>query len=230
MQAPLSLERVQIDRVIRSHPVLKVLRDSALETLAASALLIKHSRKAALFAPKGCFGVIGFGLVKTECLSPRLILHLAGPGEAIDLLADEGRAKHHVVITDSATVVYVNRATVFLAMDAPAATALAFELQSATTRISERLLSNFHASAETRLAQVLTDLLERFGDEREDGSAFISLRLTRTELSSLAGVTVETVIRTLGVWKKANLVTSNDDGGGFEIHDRVKLRLLGAVS
>jgi CRP-like cAMP-binding protein len=54
------------------------------------------------------------------------------------------------------------------------------------------------------------ELGERFGDEMEDGSTLIPLRLTRAELAALVGTTVETTIRTLSRWSREGLVTTND--------------------
>ncbi len=67
-----------------------------------------------------------------------------------------------------------------------------------------------------RLATLLVHLAERFGDELEDGTANVPLALTRAELASLVGTTVETTIRTMSRWQKAGVLTTSDLG--FHIH------------
>ena len=65
------------------------------------------------------------------------------------------------------------------------------------------------------------ELGERFGDELEDGSTLIPLRLTRAELAALVGTTVETTIRTLSRWTREGLVSTGDSG--LTLHDAVAL-------
>ena len=93
-----------------------------------------------------------------------------------------------------------------------------FAVQAA---VSNRRLALFTASAEERLATTLMELGERFGDELEDGSTLIPLRLTRAELAALVGTTVETTIRTLSRWTREGLVSTGDSG--LTLHDAVAL-------
>ena len=87
--------------------------------------------------------------------------------------------------------------------------------------VANRRLALFTASAEERLATTLMELGERFGDEMEDGSTLIPLRLTRAELAALVGTTVETTIRTLSRWSREGLVSTGDCG--LTVHDAVGL-------
>lgn len=75
---------------------------------------------------------------------------------------------------------------------------------------------------EQRLATLLLALAERFGDEREDGSTFVPVPLSRQELSRLVGARAETVIRTMSRWQKVGVVAT--DARGFVLRDTERLR------
>lgn len=64
------------------------------------------------------------------------------------------------------------------------------------------------ADVEQRLARLLVHLLDRFGDDLEDGSAMLPLDLQRRQLAELVGARVETVIRAMRRWAAEGLVTS----------------------
>ena len=66
------------------------------------------------------------------------------------------------------------------------------------------------------------------GDELEDGTTLIPLRLTRAELAALVGTTVETTIRTLSRWSREGLVSTID--GGLTVHDPVALARRSAAN
>jgi CRP-like cAMP-binding protein len=68
------------------------------------------------------------------------------------------------------------------------------------------------ADVEQRLARLFVHLLDRFGDEREDGSALLPILLQRRQLAELVGVRVETVIRTMRRWEAEGLVASEEGG------------------
>jgi CRP/FNR family transcriptional regulator len=70
---------------------------------------------------------------------------------------------------------------------------------------------------EKRLATLLLHLASRFGDDHDDGTTFIPLRLTRAECARLIGATNETTIRTFTRWQKKGLVETTPDG--FSLHD-----------
>jgi len=66
-------------------------------------------------------------------------------------------------------------------------------------------------SVERRLATLLRHLLERFGDEMEDGSTVIQISLSRAELACLVGATIETTIRIMSRWNKEGVVSTEED-------------------
>jgi len=63
-----------------------------------------------------------------------------------------------------------------------------------------------------RLAAFLIDMVERFGDEREDGAHAIPLQLSRQQLASYVCARVETTIRVMSAWHKQGLVETSKDG------------------
>jgi CRP-like cAMP-binding protein len=238
----------QIARVLRTHPAIAALPEAAQMRIASTATLTKHARRGVLMIPKSCFAIVGFGLVKSAfVVEPRhveFVIGLAGPGESIDMpnvlrvgdavasvasleTTASRRPAQHVVLTESATMVYAKTVAALteLSADPRAAFALAIECNRLQERMTSRLLWSLHSSAEIRVALVLADLQERYGDDREDGSAFIPLRLTRAELAAMAGVSTETAIRVLSAWAKIGLVTDADNGG-TEIRNRDEFRRI----
>ncbi len=63
-----------------------------------------------------------------------------------------------------------------------------------------------------RLAALLIDLADRFGDELEDGSHAVALQLSRQQLASYICARVETTIRVMSAWHKQGLVETSKDG------------------
>lgn len=63
-----------------------------------------------------------------------------------------------------------------------------------------------------RLAALMLDLAERFGDEMEDGCWFIPLALTRGQIATYVGARVETVIRCCTGWERAGILGKSADG------------------
>ncbi len=63
-----------------------------------------------------------------------------------------------------------------------------------------------------RLARLMLDLADRFGDEQLDESHFVPLALSRTQLATYVGARVETVIRVCSAWQRAGLLATTKDG------------------
>jgi len=79
-------------------------------------------------------------------------------------------------------------------------------------------------SVPARLATLLLQLAERFGDEDESGVCVVPILLSRSALARLVSARVETVIRALSGWSKANLVRTTESG--FELVDSSALQAL----
>ncbi len=62
--------------------------------------------------------------------------------------------------------------------------------------------------ARERLAQVIYELAEGYGEPADDGTVLIPMPLTQTELGELAGVGVSTTERVLGGLRKAGVIAT----------------------
>lgn len=218
---------MEIRTALRNHSALAFLTDEARDALAAVSTMQRLRRGATVWhpgEPATHFVVIAQGLVKVQMQSGArraIVLSLRGPGESAGDAAafmgtsyeDEARA-----LTEGVVVVRSPRWAVLKALgeNGSAACELA-GLISRGALVAKLRLAVFTCSAEERLATMLIELGERFGDDLEDGATLIPLRLTRTELASLVGTTVETTIRTLSRWAREGLVTTGQ--GGMTLHD-----------
>lgn len=213
--------------ILRRHPALARLNDTVLDRLAHDATVQRLRRGEALWraGEKACsFILVGHGLVKVVLPSTGsrdLVMGLYGPGESVgDAALMEGGQypAEALALTDPAIIARVPREPLFAALEQCGAAALDLAREmSRRAAIANRRISLFSASAEERLASTLLELGERFGDEMEDGSTLIPLRLTRAEIAALVGTTVETTIRTLSRWSREGLVSTTE--GGLAVHD-----------
>ena len=168
--------------------------------------------------------VVGHGLIKV--LLPAtggrgMVLGLYGPGESVgDAQVLDGAANptEACALTEPVTICRIPREALLSALERNGAAALEFARGMARgIAMASRRIGLFTASAEERLASTIVELGERFGDEMDDGSLMIPVRLTRAELAALVGTTPETTIRTLTRWSREGLVSTND--GALTVHD-----------
>ncbi len=78
---------------------------------------------------------------------------------------------------------------------------------------------------EGRLAMLFLELADTVGESRLEGT-FVPIPLTRREIASMTGTTVETAIRILSRWGKGGVVETAADG--FLVRDRGALEELAA--
>jgi CRP/FNR family transcriptional regulator len=79
-----------------------------------------------------------------------------------------------------------------------------------------------------RLATLILHLVDRFGDELDDGSLSVPVALSRGELARVIGATVETTIRTMSRWSQQGILRTTPDG--FVVTDVEALRALATGS
>ncbi len=222
---------MEVRSILRKNAALSKLSDQVIDQLARDASVQRLHRGEALWRAGEravSFVLVSHGLVKVVLPSTGsrdLVMGLYGPGETVgDSSTLEGGIypAEAFALTDPVVVVRIPREQVLAALEAcgPAALLLAREMGKRAA-MANRRISLFAASAEERLATTIIDLGERFGDEMEDGSTLIPLRLTRAELAALVGTTVETTIRTLSRWSREGLVSTVD--GGLTVHDPTAL-------
>jgi len=218
---------MDVRSVLRRHPAISRLGSDSLEDLGRLATHHRLRRGEAVWRAgerAASFVVVGHGLVKVLLpggATRDLVLGLAGPGESVgDAVALAGGIydADAYALTDTVVVVRIPRDAAVAAFESHGAAALELARGfGATAAVAARRLALFTSSAEERLATTLMELGERFGDEMEDGTTLIPLRLTRAELAALVGTTVETTIRTLSRWTREGLVTTGDTG--MTLHD-----------
>ncbi len=208
--------------VLARHPVYAALPPEVIAQLAARGVFRRYRRGDSIWKkgdPAREFYVVVQGLVAlfVPCGAGRSIMvGLFEPGQSVgDVQALEGTAYTSAAFafTTPQTVLALDRAEVLaaLAMHGAAALALGRGLGRVNEQLTRRLALST-TTADARLARILLDLGERFGDELEDGSVLIPLRVTRAQLASLVGATVETTIRTLSRWHRDGHIVSDELG------------------
>jgi CRP/FNR family transcriptional regulator len=219
--------------ILRHVPPFDAATDKARAQLAAVATTRTLDRGQRLWRGgdlPACFTVIHGGLLKIVRLMPsgrEGIIGVFGPRESIGevaLVRGTPYPADAVVCSDTATVVQIPRESFNAWTQSSPATA---------TRMAEVLADRLHAmharveilsagSVESRLAALLLDLAERFGDELEDGSTLVPIALSRQELASLVSTSLETAIRVMSRWQKGDAVDTRADG--FVLKDTALLR------
>jgi CRP-like cAMP-binding protein len=166
------------------------------------------------------FCVIHRGLVKIVRPLPNgrdAIMGLFGPRESVgDIAVIQGGTfpASAIVCSESATLIRIPREVILeqmhrwpgLAVSMNAA--LADRVQTLQTKV--QILSA--GGVEARLASLLLDLAERFGDELDDDTVVIPIALARQDLANLVSTTLETTIRVMSRWQKAGWVDTKHDG------------------
>lgn len=213
---------MDIARILGRHVALARLDGATLRALAADATAHHLVRGEALWRegdPAAAFCVVARGLVLVT-RPGRAVRHvaveLAGPVESVgDVDAMEGRGygSTAIAVTRDAAVLRVPRDAMLGALSGSGAASLAFAAGlSARVSGAQRRLAVFTEEIEARLATVVVELCDRFGDEMEDGTLFIPIQLSRSDVASMAGTTPESVTRVLSRWTREGLFAATEDG------------------
>lgn len=224
--------RPSIQTSLKGMPIFAGVAEPRLEALARSAHRKTIVRGDALFKagePADCVVILCRGLVKVVRYAPdgaESILGLFGPRDAVGLIAVVSRKPFPataIALTDQVEAVCLPSALMLDAMkqDATLAMAVNQSLTQQATVLRNKIDVMSAGQVAQRLASLLTNLAERFGDEREDGATMVPVVLTRGELSGLVGARVETTIRVLSAWQKQGLLETTKDG--FVLRDAAGL-------
>lgn len=167
-------------------------------------------------------------LVRSRC-GRSAIPELFGPGEAIGVVFALRAMPYPVdaiALTPTAELIEIPRAEVVeRAKHEPAfALALAESCAERAVRMLDAYSILAAGGTEARLAALLLDLSERFGDVDEEGLVRVPVSLSRAELASCICTTTETVIRLMSRWARARFVETLPEG--FLIHEPERLRAL----
>jgi CRP-like cAMP-binding protein len=220
---------------LKACHVLSNLGADLLTALAREAVRVQRSRGDYLWRAgevASHFTVIASGLIRisrTASDGTETIVALFGPRESIGDVAVLGEKPYPadaVVLTESAEVMRIE-AALFRSTAAKHPDLLS-AVNTSLTQHALALHQKIHimsaGKVEKRLSTLLLHLAERFGDQLEDGTTFVPLRLSRTECARMIGTTVETTSRTFSRFLEAGLADTTAEG--FALRDLDALREL----
>ena len=221
--------REHVERSLRASRLFLGVEDDACTALAAHAAVRRYKRGDYVWhegEEATWMAVIGSGLVKIVRRGSGAIVALLGPHETFGELAIVGGGPYSadaVAATKTVEILGLDAHAVRAAIETRPAFARAIELSLVAhgRSLQDKIQIMSAGSVEKRLAAVLRHLFDRFGDDLEDGSGIVPVALSRAELASLVGATIETTIRTMSRWQRERLVSTQPDG--FLLHDVVRL-------
>jgi len=208
--------------ILRKHAALAKLSDNVIDDLARISTVVRLRRGDAMWRVgelAQTMTVIGHGLIKVVLPSSATrdrMVGLVGPTESVgdsELLDGTTYPTNTIALTDPVIVARIPGSAVVAALSQSGTASL--EVARAlgrTASAAHRRVLQSAASAEERLAGMLIELADRFGDDLDDNTTLIPLKLTRADLAALVGTTVETTIRTLSRWSREGLVATVDNG------------------
>lgn len=154
---------------------------------------------------------------------------LFGPREPIGTVAVIHRRPYPaeaVALSEVVEALCIRAEPVLVAMTTDPTLALAFNrlLCETSSVLRDRIGVLSAGSVPRRLATLLLQLADRFGDIDDDGVMRVPVALSRGALARLVSARVETVIRTASEWQKRSLLGT--DAGGFELLDVAALKRI----
>jgi CRP/FNR family cyclic AMP-dependent transcriptional regulator len=155
--------------------------------------------------------VLKKGMVKLVSLSDNgreTILHILKPDEVFGelLLSEEQRAFTAIAIEDSLVTIISKESFVELLAAVPTVALNFILLLSKRLATMERELAEFsHTWSYHRLARVLLQMSEKYGEEVPNGT-LINVRLTHEDLANLIGTSRETVTTQLSKFTRMGLL------------------------
>ncbi|HSN20275.1 MAG TPA: Crp/Fnr family transcriptional regulator, partial [Usitatibacter sp.] len=177
------------------------------------------------------FTIIQTGLVEIRRPTPSgegAIMGLFGPHESVGDFAVLERGTFPadaIAISETLDVLRVRADPVLEALerDAELARAIRTSLMEHFRMLRAKIDVMSAGAVPNRLAMLLMHLVERFGDELEDGSVCVAITLSRGQLARLVGARTETVIRTMTKWQREGWVETSNEGMSFRSTEPLKL-------
>ena len=149
-----------------------------------------------------------------------VVFNILGPGEVfgeIALLGETPRTATVAAIEPCELLVIDRRDFLALLRRHPeAAIALLRVLALRLKRISELVEDTLFLNLPVRLAKKLIHYASIYGEEQQDGSVRISLRLSQEEWGDLVGATRESINKQMRAWTEQGIVST--DAGFIVIH------------
>jgi CRP/FNR family transcriptional regulator, cyclic AMP receptor protein len=220
--------RIAFDKesVLASHFLLKFLKRSELQQLAASATLAQHPARATIFQkgdPGDSMMAVIRGRVKICSHSAdgkELLLRIINRGDLfgeIALLDGQPRTADAVALEETDLLVLErSRFRPFLAANPDVAERLIGVLCQRLRQTSEHLEDVLFYQAPSRLARWLLRLRESFGKPTAEGTR-LDIKLSQQQLGSLIGISRESVNKSLSEWQRAGLLAI--EGGYITLRD-----------
>lgn len=158
----------------------------------------------------------------------RQLLKLIGPGELLGectLLDGQGMYTSNARTITESKLAFIEKSDFlnFIQNKHQIALNLIEKISRELKAFQSKLIETSYQNIEARLARLLLLMADKFGAKRDSGTS-LDLELSRSELAQMAGVTTETVIRTLSKLKDEDLITV--DGPHIFIKDREGLKDL----
>lgn len=139
-----------------------------------------------------------------------MLLGLGAAGDAVgeaSAILGAPRSDHAFAFSSATSVARIPRDAVSALCASRADMALGYAKHIAAQQCaSDRRLLSLTFPSETRLAEIVLALAARFGQRLDDGATVIPHRITRANLASMVGTTVETTIRTLSRWAREGVL------------------------
>lgn len=216
----------EITRRLRSARLFGPVGNDLLERFALETISRSYSAGEYLWRagdPATHFTIIQSGLVEIRRPTPSgegAILGLFGPRESVGDFAvlEKGPfPADAIAISETLEVLRVRAEPVLdvLERDPELGRAVRGSLMEHIRMLRTKIDVMTAGPVPTRLATLLIHLVDRFGDELEDGSVCVAIALSRGQLARLVGARTETVIRTMTKWQREGWVQTNAEGMCF---------------
>lgn len=214
-----ALERPSVHAVIGACSILNPLSEQEQGTLLEGSQLAYAERGETIWVagmPSEFFAVMGAGFVKMTRTAPHgaeIAVELLGPGQCFGLLAAlEGRdfPLSAIAVTPCWYLKTPSRILLQLYAANPALRDQMLRTLGPRLRRAHEMMARLSSGkVEQRIAAVLLILGESYGKTGKLGGIRLGVPLTRQDIAEMAGTTVETCIRVMSKWQKAQIVTTD---------------------
>lgn len=206
-----------IEDVLKKHPVFSALPPEDLLQISQQSVIGRIRKGESLWRVgelASAFTFVTAGLVGVSIpvgSRGEMLLGIAAPGDSLGeaaALVGTLRADHAYAFSSATAVARLPREAVSRLCEARGPIALQYAQHIAQRhRTADRRLVSLTLPSETRIAEIVLALAARFGQRLDDGSTVIPHRITRANLASMVGTTVETTIRTLSRWSRDGVLS-----------------------
>lgn len=168
-------------------------------------------------------------IVKSNINGKQTICGLFGPPETLadaPVLRGTPFPADAVVATTKVELVEIPREALLTAASSEPqlGLSLAGSIQQKLNTLMAKIDVLSAGSVEARLATLLTQLQQQYGDDFDDGSSTVMVALSRRELADLVSTSFETAIRAMTKWEREGIVETLPNG--FRITDHARLRVI----